>query len=510
MNKKLTFIASLMFYLIFCSFQIFAENLGILQTPKQAISAAKSFFQQESMPYSQSTDNLRSYQLKNGFQVYVLEDFENPLVEISFIAKAGFSVQNQDNSGFPELAYRLFLQSDNVENQLENQQISNITSEIKSDSVIFQGLTTISNLEKAFSIFSEAAQNQTFSEEKILAEYKNLKEKALENQKNELAYINSNIDSIIFTSPWKQDTVLYSGIVQNYTIEEIRNKVFEIYNQFYTPEKSCIFVTGCVNAETVLEYSKNYFENWKPSISNIVVDNQNIRNLQEKKYVLISDNFSTDYNQLIVQYPNEGLFSDIKNCGKLQLASLALENSINFKGSVVNEISGIYDETYIYSGFAENGTSSRVIIQSLMENGEVSPALQAENVISSIDFGNAILEDEFFQEKEKLLYQEITSRISKKNLYNALTSTWAYGGPEYFYNYLKNVKTLSFEDVKSVFQTEPYVFLLVNSKTYKKFKSSFDEKGYIIGLNGVEGLTEALEKVKDFQPKEYVKNYEKI
>ena len=469
-----------MFYLIFCSFQIFAENLGILQTPKQAISAAKSFFQQESMPYSQSTDNLRSYQLKNGFQVYVLEDFENPLVEISFIAKAGFSVQNQDNSGFPELAYRLFLQSDNVENQLENQQISNITSEIKSDSVIFQGLTTISNLEKAFSIFSEAAQNQTFSEEKILAEYKNLKEKALENQKNELAYINSNIDSIIFTSPWKQDTVLYSGIVQNYTIEEIRNKVFEIYNQFYTPEKSCIFVTGCVNEETVLEYSKNYFENWKPSISNIVVDNQNIRNLQEKKYVLISDNFSTDYNQLIVQYPNEGLFSDIKNCGKLQLASLALENSINFKGSVVNEISGIYDETYIYSGFAENGTSSRVIIQSLMENGEVSPALQAENVISSIDFGNAILEDEFFQEKEKLLYQEITSRISKKNLYNALTSTWAYGGPEYFYNYLKNVKTLSFEDVKSVFQTEPYVFLLVNSKTYKKFKSSFDEKGYIL------------------------------
>ena len=199
MNKKLTFIASLMFYLIFCSFQIFAENLGILQTPKQAISAAKSFFQQESMPYSQSTDNLRSYQLKNGFQVYVLEDFENPLVEISFIAKAGFSVQNQDNSGFPELAYRVFLQSDNVENQLENQQISNITSEIKSDSVIFQGLTTISNLEKAFSIFSEAAQNQTFSEEKILAEYKNLKEKALENQKNELAYINSNIDSIIFS-----------------------------------------------------------------------------------------------------------------------------------------------------------------------------------------------------------------------------------------------------------------------------------------------------------------------
>ena len=177
MNKKYTFKASLFFLMFFCSFSLFADNLQILPTPRQVISAAKSFFQQETEIYSQSKDNLRSYQLKNGFQVYVLEDFENPLVEISFIAKAGFSVQNQDNSGFPELAYRLFLQNDNIENQLQNQQLTNITSELKSDSVIFQGITTLSNLENALSIFSKAAQNQSFSDEKILAEYKNLKEK---------------------------------------------------------------------------------------------------------------------------------------------------------------------------------------------------------------------------------------------------------------------------------------------------------------------------------------------
>lgn len=35
---------------------------------------------------------------------------------------------------------------------------------------------------------------------------------------------------------------------------------------------------------------------------------------------------------------------------------------------------------------------------------------------------------------------------------------------------------------------------------------SFDEQEYIIGLNNVEELTEALKKVKDFIPKQYVKN----
>lgn len=35
---------------------------------------------------------------------------------------------------------------------------------------------------------------------------------------------------------------------------------------------------------------------------------------------------------------------------------------------------------------------------------------------------------------------------------------------------------------------------------------SFDDAGYIIGLNSVEKLGEALKKVKDFEPKQYVKN----
>ncbi len=35
---------------------------------------------------------------------------------------------------------------------------------------------------------------------------------------------------------------------------------------------------------------------------------------------------------------------------------------------------------------------------------------------------------------------------------------------------------------------------------------TFDEMGYIIGLQEVEQLGEAIKKVKDFEPKEYVKN----
>lgn len=39
---------------------------------------------------------------------------------------------------------------------------------------------------------------------------------------------------------------------------------------------------------------------------------------------------------------------------------------------------------------------------------------------------------------------------------------------------------------------------------------SFDQKGYIIGLNGVEELKNALEKVRNFEPKAYIRNTGKI
>ena len=80
------------------------------------------------------------------------------------------------------------------------------------------------------------------------------------------------------------------------------------------------------------------------------------------------------------------------------------------------------DETYIYSGFTENGSASRVILQALMLNNEVPPTLQVENILENINKGKVILESEFQEEKTKLLSQENSSRSDIKTLYNALVS----------------------------------------------------------------------------------------
>lgn len=497
MNKK--FIKQLFLFcgLIFCSF-LLPVNLKI--------NAEAQSSEIDLLLEKQKKDSsLFSYQLENGLEIYILEDSENPIIQISYVAKAGFSVQTQENAGFPELASSLFFKSSSL-NQNDIKVLQNLSTELKSDSAIFRATCTLGNLEKSIALFSEAARNPNFTDEVLQSEYLSLKLRVQENINNELAYINSSIDNVLFNEPWKQDTVLYSGINQNLMIPEIRRNLQSIYTQFYTPEKSAIFITGAIKADSIYYLVKKYFESWNKSVFTVPETNSTLKNLETKKYVLKSNNFSTDFNQLIIQYPKEGLFSDIKSCGTMQLASLALENSSQFKNAVVNTTSGLYDETYIYSGFTENGSASRVILQALMLNNEVSPTLQVENILENINKGKVILESEFQEEKTKLLSQENSSRSDIKTLYNALVSSWGYGGTEYFYSYLDYVKTLNLSDVQSVFDFEPYIFLLVNSKTYSTFEEDLKNQGYVL-LENVTKFTEEQNQNTEMPEQEIVSSF---
>lgn len=501
MNKKFVKGLFLFSVIIFCSLL-----LPLNAQVNSQINGQTQNLQIDSFLEKQKKDSsLFSYQLENGLEIYILEDPENPIIQVSYVAKAGFSVQTQENAGFPELASSLFFKSSSL-NQNDIKLLQNLSTELKSDSAIFRATCTLGNLEKAISLFSEASRNPNFTDEILQSEYISLKLRVQENVNNELAYINSSIDNVLFNEPWKQDTVLYSGINQELMIPEIRRNIQSIYTQFYTPEKSAIFITGAIKADSIYYLIKKYFETWNKSIFVIPETNSSLKNLETKKYVLKSNNFSTDFNQLIIQYPKEGLFSDIKSCGTMQLASLALENSSQFKNAVVNETSGLYDETYIYSGFTENGSASRVILQALMQNNEVSPTLQVENILQIVDKGKIILESEFQEEKTKLLSQENSSRSDIKTLYNALVSSWGYGGTEYFYSYLDYVKTLNLSDVQSVFDFEPYIFLLVNSKTYSTFEEDFKNQGYVL-LENVTKFEETQNQNTEIPEQEIVSSF---
>ena len=166
MNKK--FIKQLFLFcgLIFCSF-LLPVNLKI--------NAEAQSSEIDLLLEKQKKDSsLFSYQLENGLEIYILEDPENPIIQVSYVAKAGFSVQTQENAGFPELASSLFFKSSSL-NQNDIKVLQNLSTELKSDSAIFRATCTLGNLEKSIALFSEAARNPSFTDEVLQSEYLSLK-----------------------------------------------------------------------------------------------------------------------------------------------------------------------------------------------------------------------------------------------------------------------------------------------------------------------------------------------
>ena len=63
--------------------------------------------------YSLPFDNIKEYTLENGLTVFVLQDTSTPLIRIEYTARAGFSNQTKETSGFFKLYTRIFEKSFN-------------------------------------------------------------------------------------------------------------------------------------------------------------------------------------------------------------------------------------------------------------------------------------------------------------------------------------------------------------------------------------------------------------
>jgi len=127
-----------------------------------------------------------------------------------------------------------------------------------------------------------------------------------------------------------------------------------------------------------------------------------------------------------------------------------------------------------------------------------------EEIQKNIDNGN-IKEDVIvqkgytkFESKNMTLYKQLPLEVIKQ-LTEKADLIITHGGVGSIINSIeKNKKVIAVPRLKKYSEH-------VNNHQLDIIKS-FDEMGYIIGLNNVEELGDALKKIKNFEPKPYVKN----
>ena len=442
------------------------------------------------LPY----DNIQEYTLENGLTVFVLEDTSTPLIRVEYTARAGFSDQTKETSGFFKLYTRIFEASSPL--ALE-------AADCYADSSRYVITVVPSQLQPALTNLAQNAFALSYTDDILRSQLNQLKTEVTEEAASAGGFINAAIDSRVFSAaPWKHDSGVYPALFKKTTLEQARNILRTIAERYYTPQNSALFISGNVNAQTILSLVEETFGYYYSSYSVPYKANtgavKNAPSYKTKKFVLHSSDISQDMTQVVMQYT--GL-----NIEETELAAQMLNNDASFfKYNLVNQPSlNIPGNEYINAAGAHKKESSRLIIQSLLQK----PTGKDASSITSLDQANLFIESvlsgiketnylEFYAAQMMTLSNLAASNSSSTDFMTNLASYWALQPYDSFiedvldqtiksstaanlYSQEEKITDLEFQTIISKLQAEePFIFVIINSSDYKKNKAKYTAAGF--------------------------------
>lgn len=426
--------------------------------------------------------NYAEYTLENGMQIFVLEDFSSAPVQVEFSVHAGISAQNPATTGFFPLYTRLFKYGAE-----KNSFLQNLTSECSADSSNYRISVSQELVPSTFEILARCAFSPFFAEKDILREYSALKNEIMQYAPTPAAFINTAIDSRIFSeTPWKLDSGIYPQIFTKSTAAEIRSILSRIGKFWYTPQNSAIFVSGPVKKEEIYALAEKTFGSYKPAASFALPEKVTATG-KIRKFIMHDLQFSEDMTQIVIEYT--GL-----NFNQASLAAVAYNaDSSTLKKSLCAEhILNIRGPEYINVSSTRHNGCARLIFQTLLEQNLRSPVEQAETFIEAIKKSPETTDSSEYQAARKILHDNFReSTENSTNFINSLAYFWAIdpllpGNDEKeillaqkLLSQPEKITSTDENSLKTSFENEtPFIFVLVNTKNFKKYKSDYKRLGY--------------------------------
>lgn len=426
--------------------------------------------------------NYAEYTLENGMQIFVLEDFSSAPVQVEFSVHAGISAQNPATTGFFPLYTRLFKYGAE-----KNSFLQNLTSECSADSSNYRISVSQELVPSTFEILARCAFSPFFAEKDILREYSALKNEIMQYAPTPAAFLNTAIDSRIFSeTPWKLDSGIYPQIFTKSTAAEIRSILSRIGKFWYTPQNSAIFVSGPVKKEEIYALAEKTFGSYKPAASFALPEKVTATG-KIRKFIMHDLQFSEDMTQIVIEYT--GL-----NFNQASLAAVAYNaDSSTLKKSLCAEhILNIRGPEYINVSSTRHNGCARLIFQTLLEQNLRSPVEQAETFIEAIKKSPETTDSSEYQAAKKILHDNFRETTENStNFINSLAYFWAIdpllpGNDEKeillaqkLLSQPEKITSTDENSLKTSFENEtPFIFVLVNTKNFKKYKSDYKRLGY--------------------------------
>jgi len=430
---------------------------------------------------------VQEYTLENGMEVFILEDLSNPLVNVDFSLRAGFSNQTQNNAGFFKLYSRIIKASFKPDFFTQVQ--------CNSDSTRYLFTTTSAKLEEQLSQFADVIFSTQFSEDILDSELTALKKEVTDNANSAAGLINAAIDSKVFSdSPWKHDSGIYPAVFKRNTDKTARTTLKDIGEKYYTPQNSAIFISGNINGEKALATVKNLFGKYYSSYKiRGLSPSKNVNS--KRKYVIHDAEFSNELTQVVVQYT-------LLDLEQSDLLAAVLENNYSsFKQNTLQLAElNIPGDEYINVASAHKKDNSRLIFQTLMQPPE-NKKIKTSSLQQALEFADQIKKIsettqsvEIISAKGRLLYDITNLCASSSSFMDNLSQFWALkpfttlpeqdfqlASPtvEALLSHFQKINDLEYSQIFQPFtQEEPFIFVLVGEEDFKKNKKAYASAGF--------------------------------
>ncbi len=444
--------------------------------------------QDMTLPYSRANDGLASFILENGLEVYLLPTSETPVAHIIFAVKGGYSSQTPETTGVPELYSRLFFNA--CETGLDAFTVtgaSELYASCYSDVVHYSLQCPDISLFDVLTSLSQCALNPLLSNPEIQRAHKELLEEKIQWADSVSGYINSATDTMIFqNAPWAFDTGIFPESFQRSTTEEMRGMLAAHVEKYYTPNNCALFIETSLNSSAVLEKVKELFGRWRRGAYTVDSPTGSLAGVSAvdsaaeiPKYVLVSDEFSSDFNQFIIQYVHQG-DSDMTTLASWQTAAVVLQQNQDLSYALTTGGTGIEDYSLYNISYTQASAVPRLIFQCLSDSRKQNPVQQATALFNILNQGSWYNTAAIDAAKEQIASQAVSARTKASQLLEAIALNWAYGGTSYFYDFPIITANLTTSQVTQVTTTDavPMLFILLHTKNWNTWQKELMAAGF--------------------------------
>lgn len=447
-------------YLSFCLISVFAFNLntyaGDFELPKY-----------------------EKFTLKNGLTIYLMEQHEVPLINISGKFMAG-AINDTDKLGLANMtASSLMYGTKSYTKQQIEEKLDFIGAYINTySSDEYAGLQSgfaKKDQDLILDLINEIITKPTFSEEEFNSE----KQRKIANLKRAKERPSSVVRNYFNNFIYKDHP--YSNPV-NGTVNGLENinvnDVQEFYNSYYSPANSCIAIVGDFDSKSMRKKIESTFSGWKnKNAKSINVDNPTF-DLKESQVLFVNDDQSRITTFMI---GGKGVAVSNPDYVGIEVVNTILGN--RFTSWLNSELRINHGLTYgAYSYFDYKKMNGTFNIVSFSSNETTIKALDmALNVVDSLHT-HGINEELLLSAKNYIKGGFATDYETSGELAGFLSNMFYYGYDEAFVNdFYKKVDALSLDDINRIikehFPKENLQFVMIGKA--EEFKDQITKYGKI-------------------------------